>query len=333
MTRNTPFQLITATFSPFDTNGKLNPSVIPGYARYLIANGITAAFVNGSTGESLSLTVDERLALASKWVQETTDSFRIIVHVGDNCINNAITMARHAQEIGCAAISAMAPTFFRPSNAEELIRFLEPIAAAAPETDFYYYHIPSMTHVELPMDEFLSKAAPRIPTLAGVKYTHYDLTELQQCQARWGDRYPLFFGRDEMILPALTVGIGGAVGTIYNFIPKTYGRLIEAYRNKRMEEAAELFDVANRFIGLLHRHGVLSTGKLLMSRLGIDCGAVRLPLSPSSESRLESLVKSSRELPLLDSWARGSVPPKMHIDLKRAPATGSTSTSRLDSPV
>ena len=74
--------LVAAPFTPFNADRSINLDVIPGYARFLKENGVGVAFVCGTTGEGLSLTLEERLAVAGKWVKSTGETLPVIVHVG-----------------------------------------------------------------------------------------------------------------------------------------------------------------------------------------------------------------------------------------------------------
>src|SRR5690606_1408563 len=107
---------------------------------------------------------------------------------------------------------AMAPCFFRPSDERAMVQFLAPIAAAAPDARFYFYHMPSMTGVPLAMCEFIALATERIPNFVGVKYTHEDLSEYKLCVQQWGSQVELLFGRDELLIEAMAIGAEGAVG-------------------------------------------------------------------------------------------------------------------------
>ena len=125
-------------------------------------------------------------------------------------------LAQHAELHAADGIACMAPCFFTPRNVDELLDFVEPVAASAPNTNFYYYHLPSMTGMRLDAEELIAKADERIPTLAGVKFSHGDFLEFQRCESRWRAKYKLFFGMDELLLPALTCHARAGVGSIYN---------------------------------------------------------------------------------------------------------------------
>ena len=183
----------------------------------------------GTTGEFASLTVDERKALCERWVDAAGDSLRVAVHVGHNAQAEAIALAAHARQAGAAAIAAMAPSFFKPATIEDLIEFCLPIAAEAEPLPFYYYHIPSMSGVRLPMAEFLHEARFRIPNLRGLKFSHDDLVDLQGCVAADNGAFEVLYGLDETLLAGVCLGVSGAVGCTYNFAAGHYQRMVRAF--------------------------------------------------------------------------------------------------------
>ncbi len=281
--------LIAAPFTPMHPDGSVVLDAIAGYPQLLAANGCAGGFVNGTTGESLSLTVAERQQIAERWVAAAPKSFRVIVHVGHPCLADCKTLAAHAQEIGARAIGMMAPSFFKPATTADLVASCAEVAAAAPALPFYYYHIPSMTGVQFPVYDFLTAAADRIPTLAGVKYTYEDLADLGRCIDLDGGRFNLLFGRDEALLAGLAVGAQGAVGTSYNFAAPLFRRIIEAFEAGNLAAAQREQGRAREMIATLHRHGGLPAFKAVMKMIGLDCGPVRLPLRTLTDDEAAAL--------------------------------------------
>ncbi len=114
--------LIAAVHTPFAADGSLRLDVVEGQAEYLQSSGVHAVFVCGTTGESHSLTVDERMKLAARWlaIAQGTE-LKVVVHVGANCLADAAALARHAEGHGAAAIGAMAPSYFKPDSVESLV--------------------------------------------------------------------------------------------------------------------------------------------------------------------------------------------------------------------
>ncbi|WP_332735179.1 dihydrodipicolinate synthase family protein [Flavihumibacter sp.] len=272
--------LIAAPFTPMDANGNLNLSIIPSYYSFLKHNGITGAFICGSTGEGVSLTLKEKKAVAEEWAKCTrSDSdFTVMPLLGGTSITDCIELALHAKEIGLDAISFTAPFYFKPANVEMLAECCRTIAAVVPDMPFYYYHIPVLTGVNFPMIDLLQKVDGLIPNFAGIKYTHEDFMDFLSCLRFKGGKYDMLWGRDENMLAALSLGAQGAVGSTFNYAAPLYYDLIEAYENNQHETARSLQQMSIDMIRLLGKYGGIATGKAYMKIVGVDCGEFRLPV-------------------------------------------------------
>ncbi|MFN4905937.1 MAG: dihydrodipicolinate synthase family protein, partial [Planctomycetota bacterium] len=182
--------LVAAVHTPMHSDGSLNLEAIERQAEFMQAQGISWVFVGGSTGESHSLTVDERIALAERWSQVRLGSgLGMVVHVGCNSLADAKTLSAHAQRIGADAVSALSPSYFKPRSIELLIECCQQIAQAAPKLPFYFYDIPVLTGVQFSMAQFLETASESIPNLVGLKFTNSDLASYLRClmlqEGRW----------------------------------------------------------------------------------------------------------------------------------------------------
>jgi N-acetylneuraminate lyase len=120
--------LIAAPFTPMKSDGVINPDLIPKYAYKLKSDGVKGVFICGTTGEGMLMTNEGRKLIAEKWVQEQTDSFKVIVHVGTISAKQSKELATHAQKTGCYAVGCMGPMFLKPSRVEELVGFFAEVA-------------------------------------------------------------------------------------------------------------------------------------------------------------------------------------------------------------
>jgi len=166
--------LIAAPFTPMLGDGSLNLELIPAYYEMLKANKVTGAFICGSTGEGVSLSMEERKAVAEAWASCTKNDsdFTVMTLLGGTSLADCKELALHAREVGLEAVSFTAPYYFKPANVEILAQCCEEIAAAVPDLPFYYYHIPVLTGVGFAMYDLLQAIDGRIPNFAGIKYTH-----------------------------------------------------------------------------------------------------------------------------------------------------------------
>jgi N-acetylneuraminate lyase len=285
--------LTAAVHTPFDKNGELWLEPVEAQAQHLEQQGVSAVFVGGSTGESSSLTLTERLALAERWAEVLKGStLQFVVHVGSNCLDDARTLAAQAQALGADAISALSPSYFKPANLESLVQCCAYVASAAPDTPFYFYDIPALTGVSFSMPAFLEEATARIPTLCGIKYTNPDLMAYQICLASGMD---VPWGVDETLIAAAALGASGAVGSSYNFAASIYLSALEALAAGDLKTAQKHQLRAVELIQILASYGYMAAAKELMGMLGIPVGPPRLPhlkLKQESSAALKSKLES-----------------------------------------
>lgn len=300
--------LIAAPFTPMDVKGNINLDPISEYADTLVDNGVNGAFVCGTTGEGASLSMKEKKAVVEEWVRCSGGRLKIIAHVGGLCQSQSVELAEHAVQTGADAIAAMAPFFFKPKTAGDILLFLEPVAAAAPDLPFYYYHIPSMTGIHLPVHDVLIDAQKMIPNFAGVKFTHSDMMDLQQCLALSNGRFEILFGTDEILICGLSLGASSAVGSTYNYMASVYLDLIKAFENDDMQKARECQQFSIRVVQLLFKYGGgVRSGKAIMELIGINCGPCRLPLREMTDGEKTSLRQDLLEIDFFEVIENGLI--------------------------
>lgn len=282
--------MIAATFTPFGADGEVDYSVIDKYADMIAGSAIKGVFVCGTTGEFSSLTIAERKNIVEKWISATANRFKVIVHVGGNCQKDCIDLAQHAAASGANAIASLAPNFFKPGSVCDLIDFFAPVANAAPELPFYYYNMPAMTGVNLPVDKFLEEGKKKIPTLAGTKFTHNNLMEMGQCIELNNKQFEVLHGYDEILISGLAMGAVAGVGSTYNYIPQVYNGIFEAMKKNDLETARYLQMKSIKTVEVIIKYGGgVRGGKAIMNLIGIECGNCRPPISLISQEEKESL--------------------------------------------
>ena len=284
--------LIDAPFTPFYENGDVNLEPIPAYAQMLQKNGLKGVFINGSSGEGYMLTPEERMQLAEAWMAAAPKGFKVIVHVGSCCVRESRRLAGHAQKIGAWGIGAMAPPFPKIGRIEELVKYCEEIAAAAPNLPFYFYHIPAFNGAFLPMVKFLEAVDGRIPNFAGIKYTFESLYEYNQCRLYGNGKFDMLHGQDETILPCLAMGgAQGGIGGTTNYNGRNLVGIIEAWNKGDLESARRLQEYSQLVINIIcHFRGNIVGGKRIMKLIGLDLGPNRTPfqnITPEEEDQLK----------------------------------------------
>jgi N-acetylneuraminate lyase len=155
------------------------------------------------------------------------------------------------------------------------------------------------------MAQFLSEAAKVIPNMAGIKFTDTNFMQMQQCLALDNGKYDIIQGKDENLLCGLAIGVEGAIGTTYNFLPGLYLELIKAFNRGDIKAARELQLISVRvFESIIKYGGGIITGKAMLKMAGIDCGPCRSPLRSLTAGEVTAMKKELMETGFFDWLAK-----------------------------
>ena len=296
-------EFVAAAFTPFHEDGSIAPEIVPTQASFLAAQGVNTVFITGTTGECQSMTYEEKVVLYEAWAQAApSNGIAVIAHVGGNSVEDAKVLARRARDLELAAISSFAPSYYKPASLAALIDWCATIAREAPELPFYYYDIPMLTGVSLPVEGFLVEAADRIPSLAGVKFTNPDLISYRRSLDVAGQRFDLPWGIDEALLGGLATGARGGVGSTYNFAHQLYVDLRAAFDRADLAEARRLQSLSIAMVDAIAATGYLGTAKALLTRLGVPLGPARAPLTNPTADQFEAVFARLGQLGF-EQWA------------------------------
>ncbi|CAJ1060346.1 N-acetylneuraminate lyase [Xyrichtys novacula] len=292
--------LVAATFTPLTPQGEVNLSQIGPYIDYLTQKqGVKNIFVNGTAGESMSFTVAERKMLAEEWCKKAKGIMdHVIVHVGCLSLKDSQELARHAAEIKADAIAIMAPFFLRPKNVAALRKFLQEVASAAPSMPFYYYHIPRITNVNLPVVDLLEDIENDIPSFSGVKFSASDAMDLGLCINNSKPQWTVLFGVDEELLSGLAMGAQGAIGSTYNYLGCHINKLLAAFEKNNLAEARRIQYNLQELLRYAKKYGFdLGVNKQLMVELsGLPLGPPRPPVIQCPPENAQSIVQKFHSL-------------------------------------
>lgn len=303
---------MAAVYTPMKRGGfELDLSIIPTYAAFLAKRNITNVLPAGSNGESLSLSVVERKALAKAWgVAAVQHGLRIYMHVGSESLVDSIDLAKHASSTpGIMGIMAMTPVYFKPS-VEGLHDFLSELASAVPSMPLWFYHFPDDTGV-LPGQAHkvleLAERTGSIPNLVGIKFTDYNLMDFQLCIQVGTGKYNMLYGRDEQLFAALEMGAAAGVSSTIQYAPSL--RQVCANWKKGNIDGARKAQGANAALcGMFGDFkGDENVQKNIMKMVGMDVGPSRLPkrdLDAATYAQFEARLRSAN---LIDEASPGHV--------------------------
>ncbi|XP_050043396.1 N-acetylneuraminate lyase-like [Dermacentor andersoni] len=294
--------LCVAPFTPFDSKGHIDINLIDKYVSLLQKQSVTGAFVNGSTGEGLSLTVAERKKLADRWVEASKGKLDlVIVHVTAASIVDTRELATHAESLNVDAISILPPFYFRSPSIDHLIRYVEEVSKAAPNTPIIYYHIPAFTCVDVRMTEFLPEARRRVPALCGAKYSCSELSDLAGFLREDKADIKIFFGFEEMLLAALALGVTAAIGGTFTYQGHLAKKIVDLYEKGDLAGARHHQDKLKHGIDTLCNHGFsVAALKAAANKVsGLNFGDTRIPVCPLPDDKAEKLAEEIRALDIL----------------------------------
>ena len=295
--------LIAAVHTPMHDDCSVNYGRVPAQAAHLAKLGVRGVFVGGTTGECQSLTTGEREKLFGAWGGAARDNGQTFVaHVGHNSLPDAQTLVRAAHDSGADAISAMAPTFFKPADAGALCDWFVELTRPASGMPFYFYDIPPMSGVTVDTREFLDLAGERLPAFAGVKYSNPDDDLLQACLRNNGGTVSILYGIDERLLDGLTMGCQGAVGSTYNFAAPLYRKIKAAFDEGNLDSARENQARSVEMIRRMYECDFIPAAKAVMAIVGVDCGPVRPPLQRLAPEKIDQLRRDLNTMGFF-AWA------------------------------
>jgi 4-hydroxy-tetrahydrodipicolinate synthase len=266
--------ILTAMVTPFDGHGDLDLREAQRLARWLVERGNDGLVVAGSTGEGQTLDARERAALWAS-VKEAVGDAIVVANAGTNSTRESIAAVADAQAAGADAILAVVPYYNKPPQSGMLAHF--GAIAEATTLPVIVYNIPGRTAVNM-LPETLLELAERHANVAGVKESSGDLKQIGMILRARREGFIVWAGDDHLFLPSLALGADGVVGVASHLCSPEYRRMVEAYREGRIDEAAQIHASLLPLIDALFATTSPIPIKWAMQKLGFEVGGCRLPL-------------------------------------------------------
>jgi N-acetylneuraminate lyase len=258
-----------ALVTPISEAGTVDVPATEQLVENLLAADIGGLYVLGGTGEGILLSSEVRQEMAETAISIVAGRVPVMIHVGAINTQMAVELARHASEAGADAVSAV-PPFYYGYPFKAILGHYRAIAEAS-EVPVYMYHIPTSTGVALTPEQILEVCT--IEGMAGLKYTSQDMYSLSRLMAmRDPDKVNVLSGPDELFLTCLALGVDGAVGTTYNFMPRLYVDIMRSFLRGEVPTARRLHFAANAIISAIIPYGVIAATKALLNILGYKVG-------------------------------------------------------------
>ena len=263
--------LCTALVTPFSEKG-IDFSMLEQLIEGQIAAGTEAIVLAGTTGESPTLTHEEKLALFQEGVRMAAGRCKIIAGTGSNSTKAAIDLSREAQDCGVDGLLVVTP-YYNKATQPGMVKHYNSICNAA-SIPVIAYNVPSRTGVDIAVDT--CKAIAEIPNLVGIKEACGDISKVGRILA--DTELAVWSGNDDQTVPVMALGGAGVISVASNVIPKQMHKLTRAALEGDFAKAAALQRRFQKLMDLLFCQVNPIPVKAAMGMIGMDCGECRMPL-------------------------------------------------------
>lgn len=282
----------TAMVTPFDSKGNVDFSKTTKLINHLINNGTESLVVSGTTGESPTLTTEEKIALFKHVVKVVDGKVPVIAGTGSNNTKASIDLSKKAEEIGVDALLIVTPYYNKPSQ-EGIIAHYKAIAEAV-RLPIMAYNVPGRTIVSTSVDTVVRLS--EIPNIVALKDAGGNLDTMSEIIEKTPDDFLLYSGDDGLTLPSLAIGSAGIVSVASHVIGNEMQAMIQAFHNGENKEAARLHRKLLPVMNELFKAPSPAPVKTALQLKGLDVGGVRLPLLPLNQAERAALSACLNEI-------------------------------------
>ncbi len=278
-------KVVTAMVTPFDEHNELDLEKTSLLLEHLLNNGTDGIVVGGTTGESPTLTTEEKLALYKHVVSVVNGRVPVIAGTGSNNTKETIELTKEVENIGVDGILLVAPYYNKP-NQDGLYEHFKAVAEST-FLPIMLYNIPGRSVVNMSVDTTVKLS--KIPNIVSIKDASGDLDMMSEIIERTDDDFTLYSGDDGLTLPALSVGATGVVSVASHIIGLEMKEMIDAFQNGDIQKAASIHRKLLPKMNALFLAPSPSPVKSALNERGVTVGTVRLPLVPLTEEEMNKM--------------------------------------------
>lgn len=276
----------TALITPF-RDGKIDFEALRGLIKFQIDGGVDALLINGTTGESATITDAEKREMISFAVSEVGGRVPVIAGTGSNDTKKAVELSKFACDVGADACLVVTP-YYNKASEVGLIKHYEAIADAT-KIPIILYNVPSRTGVNIPLSVYEKLSEHK--NIVAVKEANPSVSDFARLSARCGKSLDLYSGNDDLILPSLSLGGKGVISVISNSLPRQTVEICRLWFGGKIEEATELQLKLLPLINAIFCEVNPIPIKALLSHLGFCKEEYRLPLCAMDSDGKKALIK------------------------------------------
>lgn len=276
---------MTALVTPFTPDGHLDVDGLKALVDHCIDTGTTAIVACGTTGESPTLTHDEKLEVFRTVLRAANGRVPVIAGTSGNDTAASIALSREAEALGVQGLLLVAPYYNRPTQ-DGLYAHFRAIADAV-SIPVILYNIPGRCGVNIDASTVIRLA--QVPNIVGVKEASGDFGQIARIAAEKPDDFFLYSGDDKFTLPVMSLGGYGVVSVAAHLVGEEMTQMIDAFVSGNVRAAADWNGRLLPFFELLFKVSSPAPLKAALQLVGLPAGDVRLPLVPAPSAVVEAL--------------------------------------------
>ncbi len=277
-----------AIITPFRKDGSIDFHALDKLIEYQVENGIGYFVVMGTTGESVTLTDDEKEAVLSYIKERVAKRLPIVVGIGGNNTQSVINNIKNTNFEDVSALLSVAPYYNKPSQNGIFLHY-KTIASVSP-VPVIIYNVPGRTSVNIDADTTL-KLANEVKNIIATKEASGDLAQIMEIIKNRPDGFKVISGDDALTLTMIMLGGDGVISVIANACPQEFSSMVKYALNGDCAKAREIHYQLLDLINALFEEGSPAGVKALLSMKGYIENSLRLPLTPIS-NELNQKIKN-----------------------------------------
>lgn len=275
--------IFSALLTSFGENGKINEKGVRQIIRHNINKmKVDGLYVGGSTGENFLISTEEKKELFRIAKDEAKNDIKLIAQVGALNIHESVELAKYVTELGYDAISAVTPFYYK-FTFEEVKEYYNTIINSV-DNYLIIYSIPFLTGVNISVEQFGELFENE--KIIGVKFTAADFYLLERLRKAYPEHL-IYAGFDEMMLPAVSLNVDGAIGSTFNVNGIRARQIFELTKQEKIKEALEIQHITNDLITEILGNGLYQTIKAILELQGVEAGYCKKPMAITTEKQRE----------------------------------------------
>lgn len=296
--------IIPAFYACYDEEGNVSRERVQALTQHFIDKGVKGVYVNGSSGECIYQSVEERKLIIENVMAVAKGKLTVINHVACNNTKDSVELAKHSESVGVDAIASIPPIYFRLPE-YSIAAYWNAISEAAPNTDFVIYNIPQLAGTALTMSLFAEMMKnPRVIAVKNSSMPTQDIQMFKSAGLAAKDDFVVFNGPDEQFVAGRAIGADGGIGGTYGVMPELFLKLNDLVEAGEKKKACELQYAINEIIYKMcsSRANMYAVAKeILRTNDNVNIGGVREPLENLQEAdkaiahEAAEMVKAAKE--------------------------------------